>query len=374
MRRIRWGVVLAATLAVLVAGSRATTAQFEFSNFLYLPLVSQIPEGYPTAPALSSVLLAWNRVRLSWDSVPDAKAYRLWQSDNPAMIGAVTVYSGKETRFDMALPEGAFYFTVQAANDNGAQASDVLEVDVIAPTPVPTATPEPVPTATPVPADVCSAIPGASYGSLSVNGPPTDRPAENHPDLNLAIRSYEFTNLSPDLVDLNGGSDSNAPQLPVLFSDRRTPAFAASYKVYDWNWGTDQRGGLIGNPEVTLLGMQTTPGETIGVPNSGYNIGQGYQAFVLYASDTRLTLKYTRDDNVVHGYTVHLENVCPEPSLLALYRQLNSQGRGRLPALKGGQLLGRAAGGEIRAAVRDNGSFMDPRSRKDWWQGVPLGR
>ena len=90
---------------------------------------------------------------------------------------------------------------------------------------------------------------------------------------------------------------------------------------------------------------------------------------MLYASETRLTLKYTREDNVVQGYTVHLENVCPEPSLLALYRQLNSQGRGRLPALRGGQALGRANGGEIRAAVRDSGTFMDPRSRKDWWIG-----
>jgi hypothetical protein len=55
--------------------------------------------------------------------------------------------------------------------------------------------------------------------------------------------------------------------------------------------------------------------------------------------------------------------------LLALYRQLNSAGRVELPALRPGQPFGRAAGGEIDAAIRDSGSFLDPRSRKDWWQG-----
>jgi hypothetical protein len=28
-----------------------------------------------------------------------------------------------------------------------------------------------------------------------------------------------------------------------------------------------------------------------------------------------------------------------------------------------------AVGSEIQVAVRDTGSFMDPRSRNDWWQG-----
>ncbi|MCL7454490.1 MAG: hypothetical protein M8467_15740, partial [Anaerolineae bacterium] len=67
-------------------------------------------------------------------------------------------------------------------------------------------------------------------------------------------------------------------------------------------------------------------------------------------------------------YTVHVENVCVEPSLLALYRQWDAAGRVRLPALRGGQPFGRARGTEIGVAIRDSGTFMDPRSRKDWWQ------
>ena len=115
--------------------------------------------------------------------------------------------------------------------------------------------------------------------------------------------------------------------------------------------------------------MGTTAGEVLRLPDSGYDIGSGYDALVLYATETRLTIKYTREDNVVRGYTLHLENVCAEPGLLSLYRQLNAQGRRTLPALRPGQPLGRATGSEILVAVRDTGNFMDPRSRKDWWRG-----
>jgi len=90
---------------------------------------------------------------------------------------------------------------------------------------------------------------------------------------------------------------------------------------------------------------------------------------VLYATEERITLKYTNADNVVHGYTLHVEHLCVEPRLLALYQQWNAEGRSRLPALKAGQAFGRARSGEIGVAIRDEGTFMDPRSDKDWWQG-----
>ena len=113
--------------------------------------------------------------------------------------------------------------------------------------------------------------------------------------------------------------------------------------------------------------MGVATGETLYLPDSGYDIGSGYEALVLYASEERITLKYTREDNVKEGYTIHVENVCVEPSLLALYRERNEAGRGDLPALRAGQPFGRARGAEIGVAIRDTGSFMDPRSRYDWW-------
>jgi hypothetical protein len=46
---------------------------------------------------------------------------------------------------------------------------------------------------------------------------------------------------------------------------------------------------------------------------------------------------------------------------------MNEAGRLDLAALRPGQPLGRATGVQIDVAVRDDGSFMDPRSAKDWW-------
>jgi hypothetical protein len=214
----------------------------------------------------------------------------------------------------------------------------------------------------------CVAIPGESYTTLEVSGPPTDPPAEEHPDLNLAMRGYELTDAYKGLVDYGGGTDPNAPQLSDLCAGCEPP-FPNVYQVYDWDWVNGERGDLITAWPVTLVGMVTTPGATIHVPDSGYDIGLGYDVMVLYASSERITLKYTREDNVVQGYTVHIEEVCVEPSLLSLYEAWNAAGRGELPALRGGQALGRARGSEVRVAIRDWGAFMDPRSSKDWWQG-----
>ena len=217
--------------------------------------------------------------------------------------------------------------------------------------------------------DVCAPIPYESYGTLLITSAPTDPAAELHADLNLDVRGYAPNDADNALIELTGGADPTAPQLRWLFGDRREPAISGTYQVYGWDWGINARGPLIGDPEVTLLGLVTTPGETIALPNGGVDLGEGYHALVLYASPDRITLKYTRDDNVVSGYTLHIENVCVEPTLLALYQQMNDAGRGALPALRPGQPLGRATGSEIGIAVRDNSSFLDPRSSKDWWSG-----
>lgn len=222
------------------------------------------------------------------------------------------------------------------------------------------------------PVDVCAPIEGAQYTTITPNNT-TDRPAEVHADLNLALRGYEKNPAAaPTLVNYDGATDSKAPQLYGLFGDRRTPTFGAQYQVYHWDWDCNCKGDLNTDWPATLSGMKVSPGEPLYVPDSGYQIGTlsgGFEALVLYASENRITLKYTRDDNVIHGYTLHVENVCVEPRLLALYEQWNAAGRDRLPALRAGQAFGRARGKEIQVAIRDTGLFLDPRSRKDWWQG-----
>ncbi len=218
----------------------------------------------------------------------------------------------------------------------------------------------------------CDPIPGQSYEAIPVAGSPTTSPpAEQHPDINaLAVRGYALTDAPKTLVDYGGATDPAAPQLYTLFLDNRVPQFPNVYQVYDWNWATNSRGGLIATWPVTLLGMATARGEVLRLPAGGSSdIYQGlYWALVLYASTERITFVYTRLDTVAWGYTIHIEGLCVEPGLLNLYRQQNAAGRGSLPALKWQQPFGRANGSVSLVAVRDTGSFMDPRSRKDWWR------
>ena len=61
-------------------------------------------------------------------------------------------------------------------------------------------------------------------------------------------------------------------------------------------------------------------------------------------------------------------------NLLALYRRLDQEGRRRLPGLRLDSVVGVAEDRRILIAVRDTGSFMDPRTAKDWWQDVVRAR
>lgn len=122
------------------------------------------------------------------------------------------------------------------------------------------------------------------------------------------------------------------------------------------------------NPTVTLIGLKTTPGEPIHIPSRRPDIFNGiYRAMVLYATETLITLVYLRDDTPAFGYVGHIEDVNIDSNLLNLYQEMNAAGRTRLPALRNQERLGNAIGPSIKIAIRDNGSFMDPRSRKDWW-------
>ena len=215
----------------------------------------------------------------------------------------------------------------------------------------------------------CPPIPWEAYASLTPDSAPTDRPAHEHGDINLALRGYVPAHGLLGLVDYSGATDSHPPQLAGLWADGRLPRFLGNHQVRQWDWDRNSPGEPISHPQVTLLAVETWPGEPLHLPARGATIGSGYEALVLYADLDRITLKYTREDDVVWGYTLHVEGVCVEPRLLALYHSLDHAGRNRLPALDPGQAFGRARGSEIKVAIRDTGSFMDPRSRKDWWQG-----
>jgi len=219
------------------------------------------------------------------------------------------------------------------------------------------------------------------------------RPANNHADKNIDLRGYQ-PNPDPDvrrgLVDYGLNDPTPPPQFATLFSPARVPAFVEGYQVGQWHWepspAPGSRGDPINSPPVTALGLATTPGEQLHVPHSGYDIGGGMEVILIYADEDTVAFRYGREDSAgAHGFTMHIDNICTDPNLLALYETLDDRGGPRyvykppdqrpyayqLPNLADGQPLGIARDSEIVVIIVDAGAFLDPRSCDDWWQIRP---
>ncbi|MDE3090136.1 MAG: hypothetical protein KGJ80_12205 [Chloroflexota bacterium] len=235
-----------------------------------------------------------------------------------------------------------------------------------APTITPTAKRIAAPMTAPSPTAMLVSV-GEKYDTLVVYPSPSDH-STAPVELNIAARGFAPGKGTLGLVNVDGPADAGAPQLYSLFADERTPTFSNVYQIYNWDWSCNCQGALLADPEISLVGLVVSPGEIIGVPRSSYYIGEDYQVLVLHADSERVTLNYTRTGNPSRGYTIYLEGLAVDSTLVALYQQTNAAGRVELPALQAGQGLGRARGGEIKVAIRDAGAFMDPRSRKDWWR------
>jgi hypothetical protein len=65
----------------------------------------------------------------------------------------------------------------------------------------------------------------------------------------------------------------------------------------------------------------------LGISNEEALLFERLASRVLYADDSSVTLKYTGEDDVVYGYTIHVVGVCVEPSLLALDQSDDAAGR-----------------------------------------------
>lgn len=222
---------------------------------------------------------------------------------------------------------------------------------------------------------------GQSYGTGAIStGQTTYRPAHEHGDLNLFVRGFHCHNQmvlvpkTPSLATLGNAFsfvawDPMAPRLQTMFSAGKEIQFANLYSTLNWRWelngGNGARsGGLTGQVEVG--GLKAQKGESIHVPSSGYDIGGGFEAVVLYASPSTITLKYTRDDNIVGGYGLHFTGICVDPDLVVLFEKM--KGSGQRPALRARQAFAKAIGNEVQVSVRDTGSFMNPTSLHDWFQ------
>lgn len=205
-----------------------------------------------------------------------------------------------------------------------------------------------------------------------MDGVDTSHPDSQHGDLNLALRGYSPTDASLDLVDL-GSVGADPPQMKGLFADGRTPVITAAYRVKDWDWSCGENGcakdNFVDSYDVSMIGVASNAGETVRFPSNASEIyGGGYIAVVLYADEGLITIAYTRDGSVAGGYTVHLLGLCVDPNLLAMYRAANAAGRNELPGLHSGDAVGVAASNELDVVIRDRGTFLDPRSRGDWWR------
>jgi hypothetical protein len=216
------------------------------------------------------------------------------------------------------------------------------------------------------------------------------RPAANHADKNLALRGYAANDdpgVKHKLVNY-GTDDPRAPQFATFFSPARVPTITGVFRVHDWNWAASPNpgtpGGVLTRFPVTAVGLRTTPGEPLRVPASDYDIGNGMEIIVLFADADSIALRYTREDSSgSSGYTLHVDDICPDPNLLALYTALDAPAGPRyvfvgrnaysydLPNLAAGQAFGTARGGELVLAIADSGTFMDPRSCNEWWLTRP---
>ncbi len=213
----------------------------------------------------------------------------------------------------------------------------------------------------------CEAIANVNYTTSPTVGETTKSPPELHGDLNIKMRGWTPVNSMLGFVDYGGDTDALAPKLNTIFTDDHIPNFIDNYAVHNWDWNTQMPAGPITDWDVTMIEISAKAGEILELPVSGYDIGGGKQARVIFADEDSLTLKYTGEDNVVYGYTIHVVDLCVEPSLKALYDKLHAEGRNEMPALYANQPIGRAKGSSVKLTIRDTGAFMDPRSKKDWW-------
>jgi len=226
--------------------------------------------------------------------------------------------------------------------------------------------------------NACEPIPGVNYLSLSVvdRYDPQKPPPENNPDYRILLLGYNPANQAKGLVYYGPSNDPNTPpQFTTLFASPWTLTILNTYQANGWDWDNHRPIPTPWtDPPVSVIGIQTTPKAIVRVPDSSYIIGTdcgdgGCDALVLYASQSEITLRYAREDDVYPGYTVHIAGICVEPTLLSRYQQNHEAGRDYLPAVRGGQPIGRAWGTEIVVAIRDNGPFLDPRDCDSFWKG-----
>ncbi|MCJ7739171.1 MAG: hypothetical protein MUQ10_17960, partial [Anaerolineae bacterium] len=139
---------------------------------------------------------------------------------------------------------------------------------------------QPTPTPTPNACPVSSSNQYEQGGATQFDKDNPVRPAYDHADKNLALRGYSLNTdpgLRRELVDYGSDDPKQPPQFATLFTPNSVPALTSFSQVHHWIWADSPAPGTradpVTSPKVTALGLSTTPGETLRVPASGYDIG-----------------------------------------------------------------------------------------------------
>ncbi len=203
-------------------------------------------------------------------------------------------------------------------------------------------------------------------------------------DVNLDARNKPklVTDQPKTLVDVGGPTDDAAPQFSTLFGPTLefNPKIADVYQLYLNDGKTLIPYDISSNQGVTQIELKTD--NPVLAPALDYDLGGDILHYaILYINEKTgtITLKGTPEDNAVRGYTIHitgLEKIDPE--IVKKYNESNDlYNRTKLAAISCGYPVGTPKnqggikGKTFRIAIADTGTFIDPRTRKDWWKTPP---
>jgi len=143
--------------------------------------------------------------------------------------------------------------------------------------------------------------------------------------------------------------------------------------------------------DAPVLQVPTEPGAEVKVPQTGYDIGGGYEAMVVFATSDRVTIHIGRHEYFVGsggnncnggkcsgGYWIYVKDICVDEQIVSAYNSVKGAQEGagadktpiQLPMVRPGQTLGKATGSSVVVGVRDNGPFIST-FKPVYWQGVP---
>lgn len=228
----------------------------------------------------------------------------------------------------------------------------------------------------------CPSTSSQSYESIRPGTPPHRKISnpENSPEVNINLRGWGEVSEAKEPVNYGGDTDPNPPPSIGSVFQGHWPQIIKTYIIYEWDWSNNKPNiGKSATPAwpVHLIGFSATPGEPLLGLQAGRTIDGKHSLMVLYADANSITFTHSTGDAAPpedDGYPIYFVDVCVDPNLLALYQRNNAGGRGELPAVAPGQVFGYAKDTDPKFAIRDTGSFMDPRAKKDWWQfGPPAG-